>query len=272
MKIKHSFCLLLLTMVIVVASEALAGGWVLWVKDEQFGNPKGGQWQFHKDSNWGIIDGFPTEMECRQRIKERIDRATNPDNWTTSDSTVFYKVTENIITFLFFDKDAKPNETGRMRGTQIIHHACLPDSLDPREPSQLVGFDNYNKQVPLPDFSVTVTLSDRARAKFQESKETIIVLAYFADKIGPEEKLSLGKAEFELQQPGTVSIKNVILFKENVEALRNPDYEVLINVFSGRRSSDKNLLSCKPSHLQGPISTFQKKSFSITCDLGRWVK
>jgi hypothetical protein len=135
----------------------------------------------------------------------------------------------------------------------------------------LVGFDKYNKQVPLPDFSVTITLSERARAKFQESKETIIVLGYFADEIGAGE-LSLGIAEFELQQPGTVSFKNVIFLKENVEALRNPDYEVLINVFSGRRSSDQNLLSCEPDHLQGPISTFQKKSFSVTCDLGKWVK
>jgi hypothetical protein len=132
----------------------------------------------------------------------------------------------------------------------------------------LVGFDD-NKQVPLPDFSVTITLSDRARAKFEESKETIIVHGYFADKIGKGEELSLGIAEFELQQPGTVSFKNVIFLKENVEALRNPDYEVLINVFSGRRSSDKNLLSCEPGHLQGPISTFQKKSFSVTCDLGK---
>jgi hypothetical protein len=123
-----------------------------------------------------------------------------------------------------------------------------------------------------PDFSVTVTLSDRAQAKFQKSKETIIVYGYFADKIGPEGELSLGVAEFELQQPGTVNFKNVIFLKENVERLRNPDYEVLINVYSGRRSSDKNLLSCEPPLLRGPISTFQKKSFSVTCDLGEWVK
>ena len=134
-KIKYSFWLLLLTMVLVVTSEALAGGpGCCGSGVERFGNPKDNNWGTHT-REWGVIDGFSTEKECRQRIEERIKKMTNP-NYLPKDDYTMYKVTGNTITFLFYDKDTKPNESGKMRGMQIMHHACLPDTVDPREPSQ----------------------------------------------------------------------------------------------------------------------------------------
>ena len=127
-----------------------------------------------------------------------------------------------------------------------------------------------DKAVSPPDFSITVNLSERAQKKFREAKETIVVLAHFADEIGPDE-VKLGEAKFELQGPGTVTVRNVVFPKNKVSALRNADYEVLVSVFSERHSSKQNMLVCEPL-LQGPISKFQKKTLSVMCDLGKWVK
>jgi len=138
MKIKHLICLLLLIIVLVVANEALAGGWWLWVRDERFGYPKeDDQPRTHSESDWSIIADFPTEMACRQRIKERIKRPTSLDNFGKDHGyQVMYKVTENTIKFLYFEKGAKPNESDKMRGEQIIYHICLAATIDPRKNSQ----------------------------------------------------------------------------------------------------------------------------------------
>jgi len=134
MKIKYSFCLLLIIIVVVFASEALSGNWILWVEDERFGNPKDNNWGTHT-REWSVIDGFSTEKECRKRMEERMNYVKNPENWSKDDQ-IMYKITGNAITFLIYAKDTKPDESGKMRGMQIMHHACLPDTVDPRIPSQ----------------------------------------------------------------------------------------------------------------------------------------
>jgi hypothetical protein len=120
-----------------MANEALAGDWWLWVKDERFGYPKADQPRTHTESDWSIIAAFPTETACLQRVKERIKRPTSLDNFGKERGyQVTYEVTENTIKFSFFEKDAKPRESAKLRGEQIIYHICLPDTVDPRKNSQ----------------------------------------------------------------------------------------------------------------------------------------
>ena len=135
MKTNHLVCLVLLIIVLVVANEALAGGWWLWVRNENFGYRKGDHPGTHSETDWSVIADFPTEMACQQRITERIKRPTSLDNFG-QEYNVMYKVTEDTIHFLFFEKGAKRNELDKMRGEQIIYHICLPDTVDPRKNSQ----------------------------------------------------------------------------------------------------------------------------------------
>ena len=145
MKIKHLVCLLLLIIILVVANEVLAGAWWLWVRDEHFRYRKGDTPGTHAGSDWSIIADFPTEMACQQRITERIKQPASLDNWgkdsgyhweRDSGYQVRYKVTENTIHILFFEKDTKQNELDKMTGEQILYHICLPATIDPRKPSQ----------------------------------------------------------------------------------------------------------------------------------------
>ena len=113
-----------------------------------------------------------------------------------------------------------------------------------------------------PDFSVTVTLSEKAQAKLRESKATIIVYGRFADEIGPEE-IALGEVEYELREPGTVHFKDIQFPQDKINALRSPDYEVFVSVASGNPDKHINRLACDLLHDR--ISVIQRKSFTIEC-------
>jgi hypothetical protein len=129
----------------------------------------------------------------------------------------------------------------------------------PEQPYPLTQFE-------LPNFSISVKLSEKAEKRLSGSKEKIIIIGYFAEEIGPDGS-SLGRAEFELRGSGTAAFTNVKFSQPVIDSLRTPDYEVLINIFSRGRSDDPRLLRCDPDFMQGPISKFQKRSFSVNCDL-----
>lgn len=125
------------------------------------------------------------------------------------------------------------------------------------------------RKLELPELSVQVSLSDEATKWLQKTGETIIVAAYFADEIGPD-GLPLGNARIELRQPGIAQVRDVPFDQKIAALIPNPDYAVLINVVSGRRTDDRNLLKC--DHLQGAISQFQRRITKVYCTLGDWAK
>ncbi|MGH7828977.1 MAG: hypothetical protein ACREP8_02255 [Candidatus Binatia bacterium] len=131
MNIRCSVSLLFLALFLFVATEApAASAWVLWVQEEQLSDPKGGNWG-SQTRNWKVLDGSSSELECRQKLIERIKRATNPEN-PPKDEEVTHKVTGDTITFLFFPKGATSTE--KVTRSQVLHYVCLPDTVDPREP------------------------------------------------------------------------------------------------------------------------------------------
>jgi hypothetical protein len=119
-----------------------------------------------------------------------------------------------------------------------------------------------------PDFSVEVRLTESAKRYLLERGETVIVSASFGDVIGPDGNY-LGSIRRETALGGTVAFKGIKFAQKRIQALTTPDYEILINVFSGRRSSQSNILSC--GVVQERISTLQHKSISIECALGAWA-
>lgn len=132
MKVRRLVALLLITVLIVVASEALAAGaWVLWVQEERFWDAKGGH-SGAQTRRWNVLDASSSETECRRKLTETIERVTHP-NPPPNDADAMYKVTGDTVTFLFYPKDAKPTDT--MTHSQVFHYVCLPDTVDPREPT-----------------------------------------------------------------------------------------------------------------------------------------
>ena len=126
----------------------------------------------------------------------------------------------------------------------------------------------------LPGFSVSVTLSDKARKLLTDHKETIIVAGYFtgSPKSGTPRKyitdmgeIDLGQVETEIA-PGEIAKFGPVKMKQ--DALNQVDKsgpQFLINVYSGRKSSKDNLLDC--GIYEDALEPVEGKTIPIACKL-----
>ena len=125
-----------------------------------------------------------------------------------------------------------------------------------------------------PQFSVDVQLSDAAREKLIDCKETIIVVgcfighpkesteARFLDKAG---QVFLGEVRREIRHGEIAKFEQLNL---NPDALAQTDSQgpiVFIDVFSGRRSSKDNLLDCED--YEGCFESVLGRTMVLHCQL-----
>ena len=130
----------------------------------------------------------------------------------------------------------------------------------------------------LPGFTVDVALSEKAKKKLIESKETIVVVSYFTGS--PKPGASLKQYKRFLSRPGPIGLGDVEVefvpgesarfgvIKLNRAALAQIDNkgpQLLINVVSGRKSSEDNLLAC--DIYEGALEPVQGTTIPIRCKL-----
>ena len=130
-------------------------------------------------------------------------------------------------------------------------------------------FVEENDSVVIPSFEIKLSLSDSAEHLLRTRKESVIVKAYYSGV--PKDtsakdykewgKIFLPSRSIELMQSRIAKFNNIKISKDTYKALADKNIEVLINVFSGRRSTDKNLLNC--NILQDKISNIKDKSFTL---------
>ena len=130
MKTRSIIALALLSILFISSGIALAdSAWVLWMEDRQYSAPKSQTWGT-QTSKWSIVDASSSEKECHMKIQEKIINCIlNTENLLKSED-VYYKVTKDTITFLFFNKDVKPDD--KVKRSQVLHYICLPATVDPR--------------------------------------------------------------------------------------------------------------------------------------------
>ena len=127
--------------------------------------------------------------------------------------------------------------------------------------------------IDVPTFEIAVKLTGRAEKKLKKDHETIIVDASFSGiptdttraEYQQEGQIPVGSHKIELSEPGIARFEGVKMSKADFESLANKDYEVLINIYSGRRSSPLNLLNC--DILQEPISKIRGDKRVLKGDL-----
>jgi len=125
-----------------------------------------------------------------------------------------------------------------------------------------------------PGFSVNVTLSDKAMAKMVAGKETVIVAGYltgnpkpgavkkYVDEMG---EVGLGTIQMEVG-PGVIAhFGPTTLMQDAFAQTDKKDAQLLINVYSGRKSSPDNLLDC--GIYEGPLKPVQGTTIPIACKL-----
>lgn len=125
-----------------------------------------------------------------------------------------------------------------------------------------------------PGFTVTITYSQKAMATLVARKETVIVAGYLyafpakgtpkrdVDEIG---QVDLGEVHDEIAPGATATFAQVNLTQAMLKWVDAQGPQLLINVYSGRKSSPDNLLDC--GIYEGSLKAVQGQSIPISCKL-----
>jgi len=134
-----------------------------------------------------------------------------------------------------------------------------------------------NATAPSPEvqgFTVALTYSDKASATLATRHETVIVAGYLTcfpkqgtpkRLVDNEDQVSLGGIHDEIALGQTATFKTIKLDQAALKWADSQGPQLLINVYSGRKSSPDNLLDC--GIYQGPLKDVQGKSIPISCKL-----
>jgi hypothetical protein len=136
-------------------------------------------------------------------------------------------------------------------------------SANPAAPSAIV-----------PGFTVTVTYSQKAMATLTAGKETVIAVGYLygfpiqgtpkkdVDHMG---QIDMGEVKKEVAPGATATFDHVKLNQPMIKWLDSQGPQLLINVYSGRKSSPNNLLDC--GIYEGALKAVQGQSIPIACKM-----
>ena len=127
--------------------------------------------------------------------------------------------------------------------------------------------------VPVPQFSIAVTLSENARQRLESMHESVLVIAYFdGDPLpgqgrdnAPFRDVFLGNDQKLIDDKNVATFDTTKVSQSNWSRLANKDYFVTINVVSARKASKNNLLFCGVP--ENRLSTFAGKTTEVSCDL-----
>jgi len=122
-------------------------------------------------------------------------------------------------------------------------------------------------------FEIAVTLSPKAEEKMKQGKETAIVFVFFtgtpkdsaAAHFEEDGSFFVTSARKEIVYGEVARFDSIKFSKEIYDQLADKDIDLGINVYSGRKSSENNLLDCES--LFDKISYVVNKRFTIKCKL-----
>ncbi len=126
----------------------------------------------------------------------------------------------------------------------------------------------------VPGFTVTVTYSQKATATLTAGKETVIVVGYlygFPIKGTPKQdvdhvgQIDMGEVKKEIALGTTATFDHVKLNQPMIKWMDSQGPQLLINVYSGRKSAPNNLLDC--GIYEGALKAVQGQSIPIACKL-----
>lgn len=153
-------------------------------------------------------------------------------------------------------------------GSNLKIAATTPGSLG--EASNLYKMEG-NEYI-IPTFEIEVSNSVKAGQTLADQKETIIVSAFFnGDPINEKDleedgQMFIAKKEIELTGDNRIAKFEGLKFsKAMYDKLADKDITLLINVYSGRKSSSDNLLDC--GIVEANVSKLINKRFTVGCKL-----
>ena len=133
-------------------------------------------------------------------------------------------------------------------------------------------YETEGDSVVIPTFEIEVSSSPKVIQTLSKQKETVIVAAYFsgdpANEKDREEDGQMFITDKLIELQGNTRIarfEGVKFSKKTYAKLADKDITLLINIFSGRKSTDDNLLDCGIMELHA--SKFGNRRFVLGCKL-----
>ncbi|MGD1062302.1 MAG: hypothetical protein ABR860_03500 [Terracidiphilus sp.] len=126
----------------------------------------------------------------------------------------------------------------------------------------------------VPGFTVTITCSQKAMATLVSGRETVIVVGYlygfpkqgtpkkYVDEVG---QVDMGEVKDEIAPGAAAAFDRIKLDPAMKKWFDSQGLQLLINVYSGRKSSPNNLLDC--GIYEGALKAIQGQSIPISCKL-----
>ncbi|MCF8248130.1 MAG: hypothetical protein K9J37_23215 [Saprospiraceae bacterium] len=157
-------------------------------------------------------------------------------------------------------------------GTNLKITAPIAPATDAASTDASDIYEVDGDSLVIPTFEIEVLESAKAAATMQKKKETVIVFAGFAgEPINPKDADEIGEfailnKEIELTGRNRIARFEGLKFsKKQLDKLKDKDIRLLINVYSGRKASKDNLLSC--NLVDAVASQFGGKRYSLGCAL-----
>ncbi|MEO5594443.1 MAG: hypothetical protein ABIR15_06210 [Chitinophagaceae bacterium] len=176
-------------------------------------------------------------------------------------------ITAVLIIVLFFSCASKESNKDNGRTDK-------PDSLAYSKSDSLYGgsaayYKMAGDSLIFPSFAIEIALSQKANEKLTSNKETIIIAAWFSGQpkdtttreYAESGEMFIKSAKIELNNNRLANFEGIKFSKASYDSLADKDIRVLINIFSGRRSTPDNLLDC--TILSDKMSAVREQKFTL---------
>jgi hypothetical protein len=132
---------------------------------------------------------------------------------------------------------------------------------------------NRRRTVGVPDFAVAVRLSKGAESRLHSVNESISVAAYFdgdgepmsGERTAPFRAVFLGSEREEVNEKNVAEFKRKRVSAASWKRLSDKNYFVTINVFSARKATPNNILSCDSPTYR--IDNIKGRTVEVPCGL-----
>ncbi len=151
--------------------------------------------------------------------------------------------------------------------------SCCVPAPRPQPQTNESSSDKRDKTILVPQFTVSISLSNEAKNLLLRLHESVLVIAYFdGDPLpgqgrynAPMRGIVLGQGQKLVDAKGEATFDTTKISKSNWDRLSNKDYFVTINIVSARTTSKDNLLDCGAP--ENRISAFAGKTTNVSCSL-----
>ncbi|MGV6944130.1 hypothetical protein [Sphingobacterium kyonggiense] len=135
------------------------------------------------------------------------------------------------------------------------------------------AWKDLGDSLEVPEFAIKLEFSEKSKKLIKETQESVIISTYLlgvpADKNSSAYKndgqLALASQDIELLQEDFAIVHGMKIAKADLDLLENRDFDVSVNVYSGRRSNPNNVLS--GGYYDGKISSARGKVHNIKLEL-----